>query len=951
MKIRIHRWCALTLISLLSLFAVAVQSAAQDQTFNPISHSHKPRAKAGKTLPANPADGAASYNYEVLYSFGANSTDGSSPAAGLIQDAAGNLYGTTPSGGAKSSGTVFKLAPPAQGGGTWTETVLYSFCSVGGGTCTDGSTPDAGLIQDAAANLYGTTSQGGANNTATTGYRGGTVFKLAPPAQQGGTWTETVLYNFCSVGDCLDGYWPLAGVIQDAAGNFYGTTADGDANNGGTVFKLGSTGETVLYSFCSAASCSDGASPYAGLTRDAAGNLYGTTHRGGGSNPPVGTVFKVDGTDHETLLHSFCPTGSYPSCTDGDSPYAGLIQDSAGNLYGTTPAGGNSNSNCRDPNGFDTCGTLFKLDSTGHETVLYSFCSAASCSDGASPYAGLIRDAAGNLYGTTASGGANNHGTVFEVNSTGQETVLYNFCSDGGSNCTDGYDPMAGLIQDAAGNLYGTTSLGGAHNLGIVFRLAVLMTPTVTVTPSSSSITTAQALSVTVAVSGGSGNPTPTGTVTLTSGSYSSGATTLTSGSATINISAGSLAVGSDTLTATYSGDSNYATATGTNSVVVTVPPTPTVTVTPSSSSITTAQALSVTVGVSGGSGNPTPTGTVTLTSGTYSSGATTLTSGSATINIPAGSLAVGTDTLTATYSGDNNYATATGANAVIVTVPATPTVTVTPSSSSITTTQALSVTVAVSGGSGNPTPTGTVTLTSGTYNSGATTLTSGSATINIPAGSLATGKDTLTATYSGDSNYATATGAGSVTVTVPPSFTVSGTTVSVSPGAATGNTSTITLTPSGGFTGSVTLTAALTSSPIGAQDPPTLSFGATSPVTITGTSAVTATLTIATTAPTTGALAYPARPGVRWYAGGTTLAFGLIFGIGICVPARRSWRRRLGLLVLLVVLAGGLLSCSNSSGSGGTGNPGTTPGTYTVTVTGTSGSTTATGTVTLTVQ
>jgi sugar lactone lactonase YvrE len=304
---------------------------------------------------------------------------------------------------------------------------------------------------------------------------------------------------------------------------------------------------------------------------------------------------------------------------------------------------------------------------------------------------------------------------------------------------------------------------------------AAATAPVVTVTPSPSSITTAQPFSVTVTVSG---TPTPTGSVTLTSGSYSSGAVTLSSGSATINIPAGTLAKGADTLTATYTPDtassSTYTSATGTNTETVTAAAVaPTVTITPSPSTITTVQGLTVAVNVSG---TPTPTGSITLTSGTYSSGAVTLSSGSATINIPAGSLATGTDTLTVIYTPDSSsastYTSATGNNSVTVTTPAKimPTVTVTPSPASITTAQMLSVTVAVSGGSGNPTPTGSVTLNSGTYSSGLTTLISGNAIINIPAGSLATGTDTLTVIYTPDSNssttYNSATGSNSVSVT-----------------------------------------------------------------------------------------------------------------------------------------------------------------------------------------
>jgi hypothetical protein len=266
-----------------------------------------------------------------------------------------------------------------------------------------------------------------------------------------------------------------------------------------------------------------------------------------------------------------------------------------------------------------------------------------------------------------------------------------------------------------------------------------------------------------------------------------------------------------------------------------------------------------------------------------------------------------------------------------------------------------LSVAVAVSGGSGNPTPTGTVTLASGSYSTAATALVSGSASITIPAGSLPTGSDTLTTTYSGDSNYSPATGTALVTVAPPPSgFSLAGTAVSVAPGATTGNTSTITLTPAGGFTGSVTMTAVLATSPAGAIDPPTLSFGSTSPISITGAGAGTATLTISTTPSSTSpcTATNQVRPRTPWYAGGAALACLILFGI----PARRrSWRSLLGIFLLLVALGGGVLACGGGGGGGGgcTGlsSSGTTAGGYTITVTGTSGATVATGTVALTVQ
>jgi uncharacterized repeat protein (TIGR03803 family) len=335
-----------------------------------------------------------------------------------------------------------------------TESVLYSFCSQT--NCTDGGQPYAGLIEDASGNFYGTTNLGG-NVTGTCFPWGcGTAFKLDTFGNY------TVLHNFCSQANCADGEAPYASLTKDSSGNLYGTThfgganhIDPSANGGGTVFKLDSAGNyTVLYNFCSQANCADGYAPYAGLIEDASGNLYGTTDSGGANNG--GTVFKLDSAGNYTILYNFC---SQANCTDGYAPYAGLIEDASGNLYGTTFLGGANNG-----------GTVFKLDSASDYTVVHTFCSQVNCADGYHPYSGLIKDASGNLYGTTYNGGATNGGlgvgggTVFKLDSAGNFSVLHAFCNQ--PNCADGGDPQAGVIADSAGNLYGTTSIGGSHGGG-----------------------------------------------------------------------------------------------------------------------------------------------------------------------------------------------------------------------------------------------------------------------------------------------------------------------------------------------------------------------------------------------------------------------------------------------------------------------------------------------------
>ena len=412
----------------------------------------------------------------VLHSFGANPNP-QYPLAGLIMDGAGNLYGTTGGGGANGFGTVFKISATGKktvlhsfdprpkehhpyaspimdsagnlygttydggqyGGGTvyrisaaGQETILHSF-----GTGTDGSEPVAGLTMDRAGNLYGTTYKGGAKG-------GGTAFKISAAGQ------ETILYSF---DPGTDGSGPVAALIMDSAGNFYGTTRDGGAKGVGTVFKISAAGqETILYTFgeeeVDAEEQAEGIDtnardPRAGVIMDKAGNLYGTTYSGGDYDG--GTVFKISAAGQESILHSF------NNGTEGFEPVGGLIMDGAGALYGTTYKGGTNGG-----------GTVFKISANGQETVLHSF---GTGTDGSGPVGGLIMDSVSNLYGSTYKGGATDDGTVFKINTAGNETVLHAFTA------ADGRSPKAGLVMDSAGNLYGTTYSGGQNGGGTVFKI------------------------------------------------------------------------------------------------------------------------------------------------------------------------------------------------------------------------------------------------------------------------------------------------------------------------------------------------------------------------------------------------------------------------------------------------------------------------------------------------
>jgi len=387
--------------------------------------------------------GTAAAAQNILVYF--DGSNGSDPWAVLAQGTDGNLYGTTETGGAGCSpngcGTVFKITPSG------VLTTLYSFCAQG--VCRTGKLPEAGLILATDGNFYGTTSTG------KFGTRYGEVFRITPTgsfadvgfngpytwvpmgslvqgidgdlygtSRQGGpnaagnvfkvspSGLVTDLYDFCSQPNCADGQAPVAGLVQATDGNFYGTTSLGGNQNAGTVFKITPQGElTTVYRFCSQPNCADSAAPLAPLVQGVDGNLYGTTNSG------RGTVFKLTLAGTLTTLYTFC---SQPNCTDGSNPnYAGLVQGTDGNFYGTTVEGGANNYTQCNSYPFNGCGTIYQITSSGVLTTLASFGDG-----GFHPEVGLMQATNGIFYGTTTNYTYNGSlGTVFSF-STGLEPFV-----------------------------------------------------------------------------------------------------------------------------------------------------------------------------------------------------------------------------------------------------------------------------------------------------------------------------------------------------------------------------------------------------------------------------------------------------------------------------------------------------------------------------------------------
>ena len=364
------------------------------------------------------SDSGPSPSESVLFNFNSGGTGatGSYPHSSLIEDGQGNFYGTAPNGGTHSEGVVYELSPPTTGGGMWTQTILWNFNNNG----TDGYLPwtwGSGLVMDSHGNLYGTTQAGGAYNL-------GAAWELSPPIISGGPWTETILWSFGNPA-VTDGYEPTSGLIMDKNGNLFGTTLEGQTFDGpgfdGTVYEL--------------------------------------------SPPSSGPGWT------EKILMQFAEGGAGNPGLNGFLPYAGVIGDGSGDLFGTT-SGGGSNYGSSDPGG-----VLFEITSGGGYSVLWNFGDTygpSSVDDGAQPVSGLIMDRLGNIYGTTALGGTsadfatgvNGVGTAFELSPPGSgggswtEQVLWNFQDNG----TDGFSPVGGVVIDPNGNVYGTTEYGGLYS-------------------------------------------------------------------------------------------------------------------------------------------------------------------------------------------------------------------------------------------------------------------------------------------------------------------------------------------------------------------------------------------------------------------------------------------------------------------------------------------------------
>lgn len=395
---------------------------------------------------------ASASEFRILHSFCASSgcPDGHFPVAALSVDGQGNLYGTTSLGGADDAGVVFEIE---RTGDKPVYRRLFSFDNCA--DCTSGFNPQTPVMLAANGAVYGTAYFGGTHGA-------GTLFKLTPAA---GHWRAHVFHDFCSSSYCSDGSNPLSGMFYaqsrygigyDGKSWAYGTTVGGGPNGYGALYRWApKRGEFIAKSFCQAQGCTDGAQPNGEVAFDDAGYPCGTTRAGGTANQ--GTLYCLDDDSDDAWSYAFC---SLSNCADGADPQAGVVPDGDNNVLGTTRFGGQYGQ-----------GTVYAISSgtlPHEEHVVYSFCRLANCADGKNPVSAVLL-VGGTLYGTTLGGGQYGGGTIYRIDPTGHETVLHAFCR--ASGCSDGYQPQAALSTDGNGHLFGTTTAGGRHGAGTAFEL------------------------------------------------------------------------------------------------------------------------------------------------------------------------------------------------------------------------------------------------------------------------------------------------------------------------------------------------------------------------------------------------------------------------------------------------------------------------------------------------
>jgi hypothetical protein len=658
----------------------------------------------------------------VLYNF-TGGTDGGTPQSSLTLRG-GNFYGTTQFGGTGlGQGTVFVVSPNGSGG--WNETVINNFCPESG-ACPNGSYPNGPVIFDSVGNLYGITPEGGNTNCSAVGC--GVAFELSPV---GADWTETVLYVFCSpfTGVCQGGNDPGGGVVMDAAGNLYGQVAPGafelSPSSGGWTEKL------ISFNVENSKS---------GLTMDATGNIFGMAF---GVTGLVAFELSPNGKGgwNTTVLYTFT-TNPNPTI------WSSLALDQAGNLYGTETGWYIGPGNGED----EFFGTAYKLSpgETGWtKTVIYTFSPDDSALEGNGPSGGgLVLDSAGNIYGTTMQGGTYGQGTVFELVApvgmgSYEEKVLWSF--DG----TDGSKPNGGLILDSAGNLYGTTPTGGSSGAGIAFEISGILfdATATTLTLSLGQSSYGEAVTLNAVVSSNAGPPPDGETVTFMQGKTILATGVLSGGSASFTTSA--LSMGSKSITAVYGGDSKFFSSTSSAKYQDVYRAATTTTLTSSLSSSIFGQSVTFTATVAP-EFSGIPTGTVTFQNGAVTLGTVTLSGGVA--NYSVSKLAVGTASITAVYSGSVSFfASSSGALSQVVNQ-ATTTTTLTSSLNPSIFGQPVTFTATVA-----PefigTPGGTVTFKNGAATLGTVALSVGVAKYTTK---LAVGTASIIAVYNGGISFIT---------------------------------------------------------------------------------------------------------------------------------------------------------------------------------------------------